>query len=68
MLLSILDQVDMGKDLIINFIEAMSKEIKRRNKTMDSQPKEESDMSIVYLKVVDINEKWSLLDNSINAF
>ncbi len=43
-----------------NLIERMNKEIRRRIKIVDSLPSEESAMKIIYLRVAEINEKWSL--------
>ena len=43
-----------------NIIERMNKEIRRRIKIIDSLPSEESAMKIIYLRVAEINEKWSL--------
>ena len=43
-----------------NLIERMNKEIRRRIKIIDSLPTEESAMKIIYLRVAEINEKWSL--------
>jgi putative transposase len=43
-----------------NLIERMNKEIRRRIKIIDSLPSEESAMKIIYLRVAEINEKWSL--------
>ena len=37
----------------------MNKEILRRIKTIDSPPSEEGDMKIMYLRVAEINERWS---------
>ena len=42
-----------------NIIERMNKEIRRRIKTIDSLPTEESAMKIIYLRVAELNEKWS---------
>ena len=42
-----------------NLIERMNKEIRRRIKIIDSLPSEESAMKIIYLRVAEINEKWS---------
>ena len=42
-----------------NLIERMNKEIRRRIKIIDSLPSEESAMKIMYLRVAEINEKWS---------
>jgi len=42
-----------------NIIEIMNKEIRRRIKTIDSLPTEESAMKIIYLRVAELNEKWS---------
>jgi putative transposase len=38
----------------------MNKEIRRRIKIIDSLPSEESAMKIIYLRVAEINVKWSL--------
>ena len=38
----------------------MNKDIRRRIKIIDSLPTEKSAMKIIYLKVTEINEKWSL--------
>ena len=43
-----------------NLIERMNKEIRRRIKIIDSLPTEESAMKIIYFRVAEINEKWSL--------
>ncbi|QRF75030.1 Transposase [Thermoplasmatales archaeon] len=43
-----------------NLIERMNKEIRRRIKIIDSLPTEESAMKIIYLRVAEINERWSL--------
>ena len=43
-----------------NLIERMNKEIRLRIKIVDSLPSEESAMKIIYLRVAEINEKWSL--------
>jgi putative transposase len=40
-------------------IERMNKEIRRRIKTIDSLPSEESAMKISYLRVAEITEAWS---------
>jgi transposase-like protein len=37
----------------------MNKEIRRRIKIIDSLPSEDSAMKIIYLRVTEINEKWS---------
>jgi putative transposase len=37
----------------------MNREIRRRIKIIDSLPSEESAMKIIYLRVAEINEKWS---------
>ena len=42
-----------------NIIEIMNKEIRRRIKTIDSLPTEESAMKIIYLRMAKLNEKWS---------
>ena len=42
-----------------NIKEIMNKEIRRRIKTIDSLPTEESAMKIIYLSVAELNEKWS---------
>ena len=42
-----------------NLIERMNKEIRRRIKIIDSLPSEESAMKIIYLRLAEINEKWS---------
>ena len=42
-----------------NIVEIMNKEIMRRRKTIDSLPTEESSMKIIYLRVSELNEKWS---------
>ena len=51
-----------GKDRIhsTNMIERMNKEILRRVKIIDSLPSEGSAMKIIYLRVAEIDEKWSL--------
>ena len=43
-----------------NLIERMNKEIRRRIKIIDFLPTEESAMKIIYFRVAEINEKWSL--------
>ena len=42
-----------------NLIERMNKEIQRRIKIVDSLTSEEGDMKIIYLRVAEINERWS---------
>ena len=42
-----------------NIIERMNKEIRRRIKVIDSIPTEESALKIIYLRVAELNEKWS---------
>jgi len=42
-----------------NIIEIMNKEIRRRIKVIDSLPTDESAMKIIYLRVAELNEKWS---------
>jgi putative transposase len=42
-----------------NIIERMNKEIRRRIKIIDSLPTEESALKIIYLRVAELNEKWS---------
>ena len=42
-----------------NLIERMNKEVRRRIKVIDSLPTEESALKIVYLRVAELNEKWS---------
>ena len=42
-----------------NLIERLNKEIRRRIKIIYSLPSEESAMKIVYLRVAEINERWS---------
>jgi len=42
-----------------NIIERMNKEIRRRIKVIDSLPTEESALKIIYLRVAELNEKWS---------
>jgi len=37
----------------------MNKEIRRRIKTIDSLPTEESAIKIIYLRVAELNGKWS---------
>ena len=43
-----------------NLKERMNKEIRRRIKIIDSMPSEESAMKIIYLRSIEINERWSL--------
>ncbi len=43
-----------------NLMGRANKEIRRRIKIIDSLPPEESAMKIIYLRVAEINEKWSL--------
>ena len=49
-----------------NIIERMNKEIRRRIKVIDSLPTEESAMKIIYLRVAELNEKWS--HRAINGY
>ena len=42
-----------------NLIERMNKEIQRRIKIIDFLPSEDSAMKIIYLRVAEINERWS---------
>ena len=42
-----------------NIIERMNKEIRRPIKIIDSLPTEESAIKIIYLRVAEMNEKWS---------
>ncbi len=42
-----------------NIIERMNKEIRRRIKVIDSLPTENAALKIVYLRVAELNEKWS---------
>ena len=42
-----------------NLIDRINKEILRRIKIIDSLPSEESAMKIIYLRLAEINEKWS---------
>ena len=42
-----------------NIIERMNKEIRRRIKVIDSLPTESAAMKIIYLRVAELNEKWS---------
>ena len=42
-----------------NLIERMNKEIRRRIKIIDSLPSEDRAMKIIYLRVAEINERWS---------
>ena len=42
-----------------NIIERMNKEVRRRIKVIDSLPTEDSALKIVYLRVAELNEKWS---------
>ncbi len=37
----------------------MNKEIRRRIKVIDSLPTEDSAMKIIYLRVAELNERWS---------
>ncbi len=52
-----------------NIIERMNKEIRRRIKIIDSLPTEDSALKIVYLKVAELNEKYSrrVLNGYLNA-
>jgi putative transposase len=43
-----------------NLIERMNKEVRRRIKIIDSLPSEESAIKIIYLRSIEINERWSL--------
>ena len=43
-----------------NLIERMNREVRRRIKIIDSLPSEESAMKIIYLRSIEINERWSL--------
>jgi len=42
-----------------NIVEIMNKGIRRRIKAIDSLPTEEPAMKIIYLRVAELNEKWS---------
>ena len=42
-----------------NIIERMNKEIRRRIKVIDSLPGESAATKIIYLRVAELNEKWS---------
>jgi len=42
-----------------NIIERMNREITRRIKTIDALPTEESALKIIYLRVAELNGKWS---------
>ncbi len=42
-----------------NIIERMNKEIRRRIKVIDSLPSESAAMKIIYLRVAELNERWS---------
>jgi putative transposase len=42
-----------------NLIERMNKGIRRRINIIDSLPSEESAMKIIYLRVAEIDERWS---------
>ncbi|MGC8645725.1 MAG: transposase, partial [Thermoplasmata archaeon] len=42
-----------------NIIERMNKEVRRRIKVIDSLPTEESALKIVYLRVAELNERYS---------
>ena len=42
-----------------NIIERMNKEIRRRIKVIDSLPSESAAMKIIYLRIAELNEKWS---------
>ena len=42
-----------------NIIERMNKEVRRRIKVIDSLPTEDSALKIVYLRVAELNEKYS---------
>ncbi len=42
-----------------NLMERFNREIRRRIKIIDSLPSEESAMKIIYLRVVEINDRWS---------
>ena len=37
----------------------MNKEIRRRIKVIDSLPSESAAMKIIYLRIAELNEKWS---------
>ena len=52
-----------------NIIERMNKEVRRRIKVIDSLPMEESALIIVYLRVAELNERWShrVLNGFLNA-
>ena len=47
------------KSIHSNIIEIMNKEIRRGIKAIDSLPTEESAIKIIYLRVAELNEKWS---------
>ena len=40
-------------------IERMNKEIRRRIKVIDALPSESAAMKLIYLRVAELNEKWS---------
>ncbi|MCL4451633.1 MAG: transposase [Candidatus Thermoplasmatota archaeon] len=42
-----------------NLIERMNKKIRRRAKVIDTLPSESTAMKIIYLRVAELNEKWS---------
>jgi transposase-like protein len=42
-----------------NLMEVINREIRRRIRIIDSLPSEEGAMKIIYLRVAEINEKWS---------
>ena len=42
-----------------NIIERMNKEIRRRLKVIDSLPTESAAMKIIYLRIAELNERWS---------
>ena len=42
-----------------NIIERKNKEIRRRIKVIDALPSESAAMKIIYLRVAELNEKWS---------
>ena len=43
-----------------DIIERMNKEIRRRIKVIDALPSESAAMKLIYLRVAELNEKWSI--------
>ncbi len=50
---------EISRSLHSTIIERMNKEIRRRIKIIDLLPTENAAMKIVYLRVAELNEKWS---------